>query len=204
MRFALSIVLLSVCLVGDLIEDSKDALWMVTLVFLLNVASLPLAYQAFVSESYRGVARRLRRTSPSRPEEVEERAERARGGDPRGRPQEVEEILGRAFDGKLSDESWTYFTGTLLALEASGRPRCTPRRCCSGTWSRARPREAGGRGRCHRRRRRRAVRGYRRRSARRDTDGRVPEPDRGLRAAPARAAARAAPRSPSCASTPRC
>ena len=66
MRFALSIVLLSVCLVGDLIEDS-DHVWMVTLVFLLNVASLSLAYQAFVSESYRGVARRLRRTSPSRP-----------------------------------------------------------------------------------------------------------------------------------------
>merc|ERR1719482_781289 len=123
MRFALSIVLLSVCLVGDLIEDSKDALWMVTLVFLLNVASLPLAYQAFVSESYRGVARRLQAHEPVEAEEVEELLRSAHAEaireDVRKRSRQ---ILREAFEGKLRDESWTYFTGTLLALEGVWAP----------------------------------------------------------------------------------
>ena len=71
MRFALSIVLLSVCLVGDLIEKHSDQVWMVTLVFALNLASLFLAYQAFVSESYRGVARRLKARQHVKFEELE-------------------------------------------------------------------------------------------------------------------------------------
>ena len=123
MRFALSIVLLSVCLVGDLIEDSENALWMVTLVFLLNVASLPLAYQAFVSESYRGVARRLQAHEPVEAEEVEELLRSAHAEaireDVRKRSRQ---ILREAFEGKLREGSWTYFTGTLLALEGVWAP----------------------------------------------------------------------------------
>ena len=71
MRFALSIVLLSVCLVGDLITEGDNATAIVTFVFLLNLSCLPIAYQAFVSESYRGVARRLQAHEHVEAEEVE-------------------------------------------------------------------------------------------------------------------------------------
>ena len=96
---------------------------MVTLVFLLNVASLPLAYQAFVSESYRGVARRLQAHEPVEAEEVEELLRSAHAEaireDVRKRSRQ---ILREAFDGKLSEKDWTYFTGTLLALEGVWAP----------------------------------------------------------------------------------
>mmetsp|Transcript_23674 Transcript_23674/g.66470 ORF Transcript_23674/g.66470 Transcript_23674/m.66470 type:complete len:215 (+) Transcript_23674:1937-2581(+) len=116
-------------------------------------------------------------------------AERARGGDPRGRPQEVEANsqggVRRQAQGRVLDVLHRDAAGARGRLGARGARRGG---AAVARGVDARPREEGGRGRCHRRRRRRAVRGYRRRSARRDTDGRVPEPDRGLRAAPARAA----------------
>ena len=117
MRFALSIVLLSVCVVGDLLND-KNIWWITTIVFALNLSCMPLAYQAFVSESYRGVARRLRASEPVEVAEVEELLRSAHADAIREEVQRRRRhMLKEAFEGTLDEASWTYFTGTLLALE---------------------------------------------------------------------------------------
>ena len=76
-----------------------------------------------MSESYRGVARRLQAHEPVEAEEVEELLRSAHAEaireDVRKRSRQ---ILREAFEGKLRDESWTYFTGTLLALEGVWAP----------------------------------------------------------------------------------
>ena len=117
MRFTLSIVLLSVCVVGDLLDDGSTW-WITTLVFALNLSCVPLAYQAFVSESYRGVARRLRANEPVEVAEVELLLQSAHADAIR---EEVRRrsrhMLKEAFEGTLDEASWAYFTGTLLALE---------------------------------------------------------------------------------------
>jgi hypothetical protein len=123
MRFALLIVLVAVCLVGDLITEGDNATAIVTFVFLLNLSCLPIAYQAFVSESYRSVAQRLKARQHVKFEELEALLESAHAEAVREDVRKVSrEILKEAFQGTVSEQDWTYFTNNLLALDGVWAP----------------------------------------------------------------------------------
>ena len=123
MRFALSIVLVAVCLVGDLINEGDNATIIVSFVFVLNLSCLPIAYQAFVSESYRSVAQRLKARQHVKFEELEALLESAHAEAVREDVRKVSrEILKEAFQGTVSEQDWTYFTKNLLALEGVWAP----------------------------------------------------------------------------------
>ena len=121
MRATFSIALMAVAVYGsDPILGEKTASVVAILVFALNLSVLPFAYRAWRTESYRSVARRLRRREPVDIDEVEALL----GGAHRQDIAEVVRKCGRhalrqAFDGHLDDKDWDYFTHTLLQLEGA-------------------------------------------------------------------------------------
>ena len=137
MRATFSIALMAVAVYGsDPILGEKTASVVAILVFALNLSVLPFAYRAWRTESYRSVARRLRRREPVDIDEVEALL----GGAHRQDIAEVVRKCGRhalrqAFDGHLDDKDWDYFTHTLLKhpTRASGPRTSPPRTCSSGT-----------------------------------------------------------------------